>query len=261
MSESILRGVCEEIAREIERTDAIAAAGNVRAIVEDNGDVDTAITTALTELGVAAVVSVTSHTRRGMGGRSLTGRLGIEVAFIEKPAVNRDHPGSLTAQGAFEIACARLHGLKLGEFGRLVYEDMRRDDQDDECRVFAAFRMEQSVKPGDAVRWGIDGDVVYGIIQTKRTGRGGTVVFEDGRNGAAARKGVRDRHLTIELTALVPADASDCLPDLGDIFTAPARGVQMTFVCTSASVDEQVEDAATVHLAGRTMPGVTPENQ
>ena len=259
MSEFILRDVCDAVAEAIRSLQPVSDAGNVRVIVEDRGVVDVEVAKAIAGTGVAAVVAATAHTRRSGTGASLTGTLALEVRVSEKPAVNRKRPGALTAQDAAETIATGLHHTRPGEYGRIVYDGLRRADEPDENVVFVDLHLEQSVGEGDAVAWGIDGGTAYGEIRTKRVGRGGSPVFETNSRGEDVWLGVRNRHTTVDLTVVMPASLTDDIPELGDTFTCPVKGTDTTFYCTLAEVVAQIEDEATLHLAGRTMPGSTPQ--
>jgi len=259
MSDFVLRDVCDAVAEAMRSLEPIAAAGNVSVIVEDRGVVEREVAKALAGTGVAAVVAATAHTRREGSGSSLTGTLALEVRVSEKPAVNRARTGALTAQDAAEAIGRGLHRTKPGEYGRIIYDGLRRADEPDENVVFVDLHLEQSVGEGDAVAWGIEGGTAYGEIRTKRVGRGGMTVFETNASGEDQWLGVRNRHTTVDLTVVMPADLTDDIPELGDTFTCPIKGTDTTFYCTLAEVVAQIEDEATLHLAGRTMPGSTPQ--
>lgn len=259
MSNFVIRDVCDAVAKAIRSLEAVTGAGNVETIVEDRGVVETAVEKALSETGVAAVVAATAHTRRDGSGSSLTGTLAIEVRVSERPAVNREYnPSGLTAQDTAEAIGRGLHRTRPGDFGRIIYDGLRRDDTPDENVVFVDLHLEQSVGEGDAVAWGIEGGTAYGEIRVKRIGRGGTPVFEANSRGADEWAGIRNRHTTIDLTVVIPATLAEDIPELGDEFTCPVKGTNTTFFCTLAEVTEQIEDEATLHLAGRTLPGTTP---
>ena len=259
MIDFVLRDVCDAVADAIRSLKAVEDAANVRVIVEDRGVVDVEVAKALAGSGVAAVVAATAHTRREGSGASLTGTLAIEVRVSERPALNRKRPGAITAQGAAEAIARGLHRTKPGDFGRIIYDGLRRADEPDENVVFVDLHLEQSVGEGDAVAWGIEGGTAYGEIRTKRIGRGGTPVFEANARGEDSWLGVRNRHTTVDLTVVMPADLTDDIPEIGDTFTCPVRGTETTFYCTLAETVAQIEDEATMHLAGRTMPGATPQ--
>ena len=259
MSDFVLRDVCDAVAAAAGALDALAKAGNVRVMVEDRGVVDVMVAKALAEAGVAAVVAATGHTRRDGSGASLTGTLALEIRVSEKPALNRRrNPAGMTAQDAAEAIARGLHRTKPGGFGAIVYDGLRRADEPDENVVFVDLHLEQSVQDGDAVAWGIEGGTAYGQIRQKRLSRGGAVVFEPNARGEDAWRGVRNRHLLVNMTVTIPASLAEDIPDLGDVFTCPVKGIDTDFVCTAAEITEQIEDEATLQLAGRTMPGATP---
>ena len=258
MSDFVIRDVCDAVAAAIAELDAVKRAGNVAVIVEDRGVVEREVAKALSNTGVAAVVAATAHTRREGSGTSLTGTLSLEVRVSERAAVNRvNNTAGLTAQDAAEVIGRGLHHMKPGNFGRIVYDTLRREDNNDENVVYVELHLEQSVRTGDTIAWGIDGGTAYGEIRTKRLGRGGVVVLEPNSSGADEWMGVRNRHTTVDLLVVIPSALSEDIPDLGDAFTCPVKGVATTFYCSVAEVTEQIEDEATLHLAGRTMPGVT----
>ena len=255
MSEFVQREFCERIAAVLGGLEALR---ECRVVVEDLADVYAAVAKATT--GVVAAVSCVGHTRRRGGGSSLSGTLDFEILFAEKPQVNRagGRRDFLSAQCAAEAASRALHFMDVEGFGRLVYDDMRRQDEDGRAQVFLSLHAEQSLDRSKALSWGLaDGTQAYGEIVQRRVVNGGSVVIEPDHRGASRYSGVRDRHIAVDLRANIPAGLED-VPVVGSSFTCPVRGASVTFVCTASDVEEDAEDAATLHLAGRTMPGETP---
>ena len=254
MSEYVQRDFCCRIAKALEAVDALHGA---KIVVEDLGDVDAEITKA--SVGVVVAIAATGHARGN--GSTLSGRLDIDVLCSERPKVNRagGRKDFLSAQNAAEIVARALDHLKIEGFGTLVYESMRRQDEGDRAQTFVALHAEQSIDPSQALCWGLaDGSQAYGEIVTRRVVRNGTPVFEAGRDGADRWTATRNRHLAIDITANVPVGTEE-LPDIGDAFTCPVNGVMTTFVCTASDDTETVNEKKTLHLAGRTMPGITPK--
>lgn len=248
MSGYVQTEFCSRIAEALRAAPALAAA---KVVVEDLADVDAEIARAST--GVVVAVAATGHTRGR--GRTLSGRLEFEVLCTEVPRVNRAgaRRGFLSAQRAAEAAARALDHLAVDGFGTLVYESMRRQDEGERAQTLVSLHAEQSINPDEALAWGLaDGTQAYGEIVALRTRRGGTALFEAGRDGRARFAGVGDPHVAVDLTAAVTAGA-DAFPAPGERFTCPAYGVRTTFVCTLSELSEEADDGRTVHLAGRTV--------
>ena len=87
-------------------------------------------------------------------------------------------------------------------------------------------------------------------ITQKKIARGGTPLFEPGRDGKARMVGVRDPHWTCDLVCETPTTITDDdLPDLGTAFAYGGR----SYVTTVADLTGSGDDSSTVRLTGRTM--------
>lgn len=245
----VQRDFCEKIAEALRGTAALATA---KVVVEDMADVDAEVRKA--SVGVCIVVACAGHERGN--GSTLSGRLDIEVLCTERPRANRaaGRRGWMSAQNAAEIVATALDRAKVGGFGTIVYESMRRQDEGDRAQTLVTLRAEQSIDPSQALCWGLaDGEQKYGEIVSRRTGRGGEAQFETGRDGRARFVGVRDPHVTVDLTANILAGTEDVFPAVGGTFSCPVEGERTTFVCTASELVESTADGKTVHLAGRTV--------
>lgn len=250
----VQRSFCRAIA-EVLKSDPDLAAATV--VVEDMADVEAEIEK--NRLGVVVVIACTGHRRES--GSTLSGPLELNILCSEKPRVNRagGRKDFLSAQAAAECVALALDYRKIDGYGTVVYESMARQDEGDKAQTVVTLNAEQSIDPRKALCWGLaDGSQAYGEIVTRKVVRNGTPVFEPGRDGADRWVGVRNRFLSIELTANVPVGTAD-VPDIGDPFTCPVRGRTTSFVCTASDDAESVDGRKTIHLAGRTMPGNTPK--
>lgn len=246
------REICERIAGTLGEVKSLADA---KVMVEDLCDPHAEVEKALGELGVLVLVAVTGHRRKTGVGASTAGDFAIEVSVFENPQINRDgRPDALTVSGAAEAVSKALHGQTV-EFGdgsktRLVYVDMARTDADNaDFRMVVSFAAFKALDPSAGVKWGVDGEIV-GEVVTKTMARGGTPVFEPGRDGSARFVGTRDRHWKANVTCTVPAGLTeDDLPEIG----APFDFAGMTFITEAAEMVSAGEDTSTVRLTGRTI--------
>lgn len=249
MSEYVQREFCVKLAEILRGTEKLYGA---KIVVEDLADVDSEVQKA--SVGVCVVIACTGHERGS--GATLSGQLDFEILCTEKPKANRaaGRKTWMSAANAAEVVARALDHVKVDGFGTVVYEAMRRQDEDDRAQTLVTLHAEQSIDPSQALCWGLaDGSQSYGEIISKRTGRGGEAQFETDRTGHGRFVGVRDPHVTIDLTANILAGTEDIFPAIGDTFSCPVEGVRTTFVCTASELAESTADGKTIHLAGRTV--------
>lgn len=248
---SYQRKFCEAVAGILELDKALAAAGNVTVSVEDHVSAADAAKRQLGKLGVLALIATTGHVRAAGAGNSTAGDLGLEITVFENPKLNRaTNKDAFTLTQASEIIADALHGKRIEGFANKIrYISMQRADADEgDARMIVVFAVEQSLGLEDPVAWGIDEDTVWGDVTHRKRARGGTPLFEPGRNGKARFIGVQDPHWIISLTCTVAADAPE-LPELGETFRYGGK----EYKTTSAELDETGEGSATVSLSGRTV--------
>jgi len=249
---SLQADICGEVAEALR--DAFAGQLGVTVAVEDACNPSEAIEKSLGGFGVLVLVATSGHMRNAGAGSSSAGDLALELAVVENPKRNRKSgmPGP-TVTSVSEEAKDALHWRTFGG-RRIVYVDMQRmDAAEDDYRMAVRFVAPLALGTGDTIAWGLpDGTQAYGEITRRRTARGGTPIFEPGRDGKARFTGVADAHLVVDLVANVLATAR-AFPSLGDDFTCPVEGVDTTFRCTLSELDESTENGITIHLAGRTV--------
>jgi len=246
------RQLCERIERILGGSRTLAGAD---VLVEDKCDPQSAVNAALARLGVAVLIAVSGHRRKSGVGSSTAGDFSIEVTVFENPRLNRDgNDAALTVSGAAEAVADALHGERItfedGSTTRLVYVDMTRADADGEdYRMAVRFAAFKSLDPAKSVCWGVDGSVVGEVVRKTMT-RGGTPVFEPGRDGNVRFVGTRDRHWKANVTCTVPFGVTENdLPEIG----APFRLSGTDFVTETAEITETGDDASSVSLTGRTV--------
>ena len=239
---------CEWIRDTLEADANIQAGGNVKVLVEDRGSIAGKDDAALAKSGIRATVATTGHTRKPGIGASTAGDLGIEITLFEDPKKNRTgRADPFTITSAAEAIKDALHWLE-HDGSRLRYVGMVREDVgENDYRMVVSFVAFTTLND-DPVSWGTGDAAVWGSVTQKKLARGGTALFEPGRDGKARFVGTRDPHLKVELTCEVEA-AGVGLPELGWPFEYGGN----TFYATLADLTESGEDTSTVHLAGRTM--------
>lgn len=240
--------ICKEVARVLEET--FSGELGVTVAVEDSCDPSEEVAKTLGSFGVLVMVAASGHRRKPGTGASTAGDLAIDLTVVENPKRNRKSGVSgPTVTSVAEAAKDALHWRSLDGM-RLVYVEMARaDGGDDDYRMAVSFAAFMVPDPGDAVRWGIGEETVYGAVTKKTVTRGGENVYEPGRNGDARRIGTRDRHWAIDLTCTVTTQSEDDLPEKGAPFEYGGR----TYYTDEATMTCDAEDTATVRLAGRTM--------
>ena len=126
-----LRDMADEVAGFIRGDEVLAGAGCVTVAVEDRADVGFAVQEAVGRLGVFVLVSVLSF-RRADRSPVMQGTLEMQVSCFEHPSLNREDPGSLTAQGAAERIAGILHYRRFATLaGQMLVKDFSRDDADE----------------------------------------------------------------------------------------------------------------------------------
>ena len=219
---------------------------------EDSCDPSSAVARALGRLGVLVLVAASGHRRKQGLGASSAGDLSLEVTVFENPKRNR--AGGNEGRTVTSVAEAVKDALHWRELcgRRIVYVEMQRTDADDgDYRMAIDFVAPVALDPAHAVSWGIGDATIFGEVTRKTVARGGTNVYEPGRNGDVRHVGTRDRHWAIDLTCTVTTQSEDDLPDIGGSFTYGGR----TYCVDDASLTADAEDTATVHLTGRTLAG------
>ena len=127
--ESQFRDICENLAAHIRTLDGIKGNNAVTVIVEDKGDIESQIAEALGYAGVVIMIGVLGFDRRQQSGELITGNLKLELRVMERPAVNRNEQGYITAQQMIEKLILDLHWKRVvGMSGPIKFEDFSRDD-------------------------------------------------------------------------------------------------------------------------------------
>ena len=127
--ESQFRDICENLAAHIKTLDGIKGNSAVTVIVEDKGDIESQIAEALGYAGVVIMIGVLGFDRRQQSGELITGNLKLELRVMERPAVNRNEQGYITAQQMIENLILSLHWARIpGMLGPLLFNDFSRDD-------------------------------------------------------------------------------------------------------------------------------------
>ena len=242
------REYCEWIKDTLDADANIQAGGNVKVLVEDRGSIAGKDDAALAKRGILATVATTGHTRKPGIGASTAGDLGIEIRLLEDPEKNRrGRADPFTITSAAEAIKDALHWLE-HDGSRLRYVGMARDDVDEKVYRMVVSFVAFTTLNDDPVSWGTGDSAVWGKVTLKKLARGGTAIFEPGRDGKARFVGTRDPHLKVDLTCEVTV-AGVGLPEIGEPFEYGGN----TYYATLADLTESGEDTSTVHLAGRTM--------
>lgn len=247
---SAQRTLCEAIKALLEQDGTLSSSGDTVVFVEDRVDPNAEVKkNATTKLRV--MVATTGHARGSDTGAAASGDTALEITVFEDPVRRRSRPDALTVTTAAEAIVAALHWQSVSG-SRLRYVDMARADAGEhDYRMVVTLAAEQTFGNG-TLAWGLaDGSQAYGEITKKRTLRGGTALFEEGRDGMARHCGVRDPHVAVDLTANV--ESGSTFPALGDAFTCPVDGITTTFTCTASEITETSDAGTTIHLAGRTV--------
>lgn len=247
---SYQRKFCEAVAAELKADEVLNAAGNVTISIEDEISAADEVERQLAKRGVLALIATTGHARKTGTGESTAGDIGLEVTVFENPKLNRaTNKEAFTLTQAAEAIAEALHWKTLAGFkNRIRYISMQRADADEEdARMIIVFAVSETLG-GDSVKWGLDDKTVWGEVTHRRRTRGGTAIFEPGRDGKAKFSGVSDPHWKIELTCTVASTAPE-LPELGEKFEH--RG--LSYSTTEATIDESSEGSSTVTLSGRTI--------
>lgn len=248
---SYQREFCDELKKLIDCDETIRAAANVTSFVEDRADPAQKVQAALGKMGVLVMISATGHSRKPGVGDLTVGDLTVEITCFENPKLNRaNKTDAFTLVQAAEAIKDALHGKTVLN-AKIRYLDMARADADErdyrEIVTFAAFT---ALDRENAAVWGIGERTLWGEVTQKKIARGGTSIFEPGRDGKARWVGVRDPHWTCDLVCETPSTITDAdLPAFGTAFTYGGR----SYVTTAADLTESGDDSSTVHLTGRTM--------
>lgn len=127
--ESKFRVVAENVAEAIRNIPQFAGRADVSVVVEDKGDVDFQIAEAVAGVGVCVIVGVMGFSRRSQSGPVVSGTLNLEIRVIERPSVNRNEQGAVTAQEASEVILRSAHWRRVpGLAGPLLFDGFTRDD-------------------------------------------------------------------------------------------------------------------------------------
>lgn len=248
---SFQREFCDELKTLIERDETIRSSGIVTAFVEDRADPAQKVAAALGKIGVLVMISAIGHSRKPGVGDLTVGDLTVEITCFENPKLNRaGRDDAFTLVQAAEAIKDALHGRTVLN-AKIRYIDMARADADErdyrEIVTFAAFT---ALDRENAAVWGIGERTLWGEVTQKKIARGGTPLFEPGRDGKSRMVGVRDPHWTCDLVCETPTTITD--DDLPDLGTAIAYGGR-SYVTTFAELTGSGDDSSTVRLTGRTM--------
>lgn len=150
--ESQFRDICENLAAYIRTLDGIKGNSAVTVIVEDKGDIDSQIAEALGYAGVTIMIGVIGFDRKPNSGELITGNLKLELRIMERPAVNRNEQGHITAQQMIEKLILDLHWKRVvGMSGPIKFKDFSRDDTNEL----------------DIIRSNFAGECSLGMVRTK----------------------------------------------------------------------------------------------
>lgn len=216
-------------------------------IVEDKEDPFKAVQKAVAStVGLAVVISAVGYRRRANSGEAITGTLSLQLDIFENITLNRAAKDRMTGQAANEIIRALLHWQRFEGLGRLRFIDSRRNDGPS----LASWESNWEIEIGaDEIRWGAEGSL-FGVIQTRKVRFNGVTVEEFNARGNAFIVGVRDKRIEVDLTALI--GDTHALLEIGDTFEMEVNGKSETFTCNVSELTESSEEAATLHIAGRT---------
>ena len=247
---SFQRHFCKAVAKIIEDDETIKAAGNVTVAIEDEVSAADTVRRQLGKLGVLALIATTGHARQSGSGQSTAGDMTFEITLFENPKLNRaTNPEAFTLTAAAETIASALHWRLIDGQHRMRYQSMQRADADEtDARMIIAFAAYRILDAGKAAYWGIGKRTIWGEVVNLTREKGGETLFELGRDGKAKFTGVADEHEAITLTCLVD-ESCPKLPNLGDEFVYE----DLTYLTTSAKLDESGENTSTVTLSGRTL--------
>ena len=247
---SYQRKFCKGVAKVLAANENLIKPGNVTISIEDEVAAADVVKRQLGKMGVLALIATTGHVKSNDLPDSTTCDLGLDITVFENPKLNRaTNKDAFTLTQASEVIAEALNGVKLEGFtNKIRYISMQRADADEnDARMIIVFAVSETLG-GDSVKWGLDAETVWGEVTHRRRTRGGTPIFEPGRDGKAKFSGVSDPHWVIELTCTVRATAPE-LPELGEKFEH--RG--LSYSTTAATIDESSEGTSTVTLSGRTI--------
>lgn len=216
-------------------------------VVEDQEDPVKAVRKAIANtVGLAVVVSCVGFKRRANSGAKITGTLALQLDIFENIPLNRAAKSRMTGQTANEIIREKLHWKEFEGLGRLRFISSRRNDGSE----LASWESDWEIEIGaEEIRWG-EAFGLFGIIQSRRVRFAGSVVEEPDRFGDVGPFGVRDKHIEVELTALMPDTYSPM--QIGDSFEMNVAGEKRVFTCNASEFSEESEEATTMRIAGRT---------
>ena len=127
----MLRDVAQGLADFIMEDKVLHDRGHVTVVVEDKADVGFEVVQAISQLGVCVLVAVTDF-RRVDRSPVIQGTIQFQISCYEHPALNRDDPSTLTAQGVMERLVEILHYRRFPFIAnQMLFQSFSRDDTDE----------------------------------------------------------------------------------------------------------------------------------
>jgi len=119
--------------------DPFLAERQVEILLEDKGNVVSAINMAIGKLGICAVVSMPGAKARSENARSITADAELTVQVLENPTLNRMRANMCTAGTAARRIARTLNLLKLPGGETLVFTEITSGVLDKDTLVFSVY--------------------------------------------------------------------------------------------------------------------------